>query len=446
MENRRPIQYNLDDIKRYRQGLMNREEMHAFEKASMEDPFLADALEGYMEADLAKADQHLFNIKERITAKEAEKDTAVVVSMPKRGFAMWKVAAMIILFAGAGLLVYKVFNNKNIVPSDQALAKVETTTSPVDSGVEITLGSDEFSKPGEKEIAALPKQKTGTIDNTPATTNSSMAKADVDVKEQNNGLTVDDKNTISGKEKLNPVASAPIITPENKTATAAGNINEERARAAEIQERNNRDNAAKRALANNQRNSEIRGRVLNTSNEPLANANVTLDKSRRSFVTDHSGNFTFNANDTVLTATVVSEGYDNTRVQLRSNTDNTINLGNIMLQPDNSMEEVVVIGLGTDKKRITDTISNKPIGGWLSFQEYVAAKLNTVVDTTASDARMSGELELEFYVDGKGLPKDFKVLNPNDANIILSKHAIDAVKQGPKWETKRKKTRLLIKY
>jgi hypothetical protein len=448
MENSRPIQYNLDDIKRYRQGLMNREEMHAFEKASMEDPFLSDALEGYMEADMAQADEHLHNIREKITGQEAEKEKAVVVTMPARGFAMWKVAAMIIIIGGIGLLVYKIFDNKNIVPADKALAKVETSSSTLDSGIQTTPNPDDLSKPGNKEIAALPNQNPGTIDNTPGNTNNSIAKTNIDTKEKNNAVTGDNKNDLAVKDNVNPVASAPYIKQESKIANqtadknATTTSNEDAAKLAELQERNNRNLAGKKAYVT-ERN-EIRGRVLNPSNQPLANANVTLDRSKRSFITDPSGNFTFNANDTVLTATVVSEGYDNTRVQLRSNTDNTINLGNIMLQRDASAEEVVVIGLGTDKKRVTDTISNKPLGGWQSFQEYVANKLNTIVDTSGSDARMTGELELEFFVDAKGTPKNFKILNLADANI--SKEAIEAVKQGPKWEIKRKKTRLLIKY
>lgn len=39
--------YRADDLLRYHQGLMSPAEMHALEKEAMEDPFLAEALEGY---------------------------------------------------------------------------------------------------------------------------------------------------------------------------------------------------------------------------------------------------------------------------------------------------------------------------------------------------------------------------------------------------------------
>jgi len=449
MDKRRPIQYSFEDIKRYKQGLMNREEMHAFEKASMEDPFLADALEGFMEADMAKAESDLQHIKERIAARETEKDKAVVVAMPKRGFAMWKVAAMVIFMAGVGLLVYKIYNNKNIVPPENAIARIDTPASQTDSGIEVTFGSDDFAKPDGREVAALPKQSQSSQENTAPSSHGSIARADTDIKEQS-GVTQDkSKTALTMKDQSNPViTSAAPVKADDKRAeevvakNSAGITKEESARLAEIQESTNRNLTANKRTVYEK--NEIRGRVLNPSNQPLANANVTLDRSKRSVVTDNAGNFIFNANDTVVTATVNVEGYDNTRVQLRSNSENTINLGNISLQPDATFDDVVVIGLGTDKTRVTDTISNKPLGGWQSFQEYVANKLNTVVDTTGNDTKASRELELEFYVDAQGVPKDFKVLNVADA--IISREAINAVKSGPKWEVRRKKARLLIRY
>src|SRR5580765_2403822 len=40
-------QYNAEDIRRYVRDEMSPAEMHAIEKAALEDPFLADAIEGF---------------------------------------------------------------------------------------------------------------------------------------------------------------------------------------------------------------------------------------------------------------------------------------------------------------------------------------------------------------------------------------------------------------
>ena len=41
------INYTSEDFKRYYSGTMTAAERHALEKAALDDPFLADALEGY---------------------------------------------------------------------------------------------------------------------------------------------------------------------------------------------------------------------------------------------------------------------------------------------------------------------------------------------------------------------------------------------------------------
>ena len=52
------FQYSAQDIQRYLKGQMSPEEMHAIETAALDDPFLADAIEGY-ELALEKNDEIL---------------------------------------------------------------------------------------------------------------------------------------------------------------------------------------------------------------------------------------------------------------------------------------------------------------------------------------------------------------------------------------------------
>lgn len=43
-------QFTAADIEKYHRGLLSNKERHDLEKAAMDDPFLADALEGYAAA------------------------------------------------------------------------------------------------------------------------------------------------------------------------------------------------------------------------------------------------------------------------------------------------------------------------------------------------------------------------------------------------------------
>jgi len=55
-EEKNIVNYTAADIEKYWKGKLSSAEMHAMEKAAMDDPFLADALEGYKDTNLADLD------------------------------------------------------------------------------------------------------------------------------------------------------------------------------------------------------------------------------------------------------------------------------------------------------------------------------------------------------------------------------------------------------
>ena len=56
--------YTAIDFQRYYSGLMPESEMHELERSALEDPFLADALDGYVHASSAEKD--IIGLKEKI--------------------------------------------------------------------------------------------------------------------------------------------------------------------------------------------------------------------------------------------------------------------------------------------------------------------------------------------------------------------------------------------
>src|SRR4051812_3167390 len=116
------ITYSLADIQRYLQGSMSAKEMHDLERAALEDPFLADALEGYSEADMQQAQQHLTQIETAIL--QQEKKSKVVVLPPLKKYRNWQVAASIILLIGIAGVSYFIFSKKS---NEVTLAKAEST-------------------------------------------------------------------------------------------------------------------------------------------------------------------------------------------------------------------------------------------------------------------------------------------------------------------------------
>jgi len=87
--------------------------MHALEKAALDDPFLADALEGYAVRDV-NSSTDIAELKNRLTNRIEKEATIVPIATYKKiAFSWWKIAAMIVVIAGAGLIVYQIgFNSK----------------------------------------------------------------------------------------------------------------------------------------------------------------------------------------------------------------------------------------------------------------------------------------------------------------------------------------------
>src|SRR5829696_7465018 len=124
--------YTAKDIERYHSGQLSAAEMHALEKAALDDPFLADALEGYSYTKTAETDQSVLQQKLQLRIeKENTKKRLFYI-----GNNWMKIAALFILFAGGGWLVFQTFSksNKNDIAATETLDRkspsVVTTTSP----------------------------------------------------------------------------------------------------------------------------------------------------------------------------------------------------------------------------------------------------------------------------------------------------------------------------
>lgn len=133
------INYTAADIQRYHAGEMTAQERHALEKAALDDPFLADALEGYVLTKTAAAD--IEKIKARLTKKEEAK---VVPMVPQR-LPWLRIAALFVLIAGGAWLAYrfsfqpqkevaitqaaKPTNELSKAPASSAPASMDTTSN-----------------------------------------------------------------------------------------------------------------------------------------------------------------------------------------------------------------------------------------------------------------------------------------------------------------------------
>jgi hypothetical protein len=101
------------DIERYHKGLLSPREQHDLEKAALDDPFLADALEGYSVPGVNVA-ADIASLKKQLAEKTGETGKVVPMSAGSgRSFRWLRAAVLIIGIAGAGILTYQLAFNKN---------------------------------------------------------------------------------------------------------------------------------------------------------------------------------------------------------------------------------------------------------------------------------------------------------------------------------------------
>jgi hypothetical protein len=114
--------YNASDFARYHSGTMPPDEMHALEKAALEDPFLADALDGY--AFSKKPEKELDEIRIQLDEKRKQKRAFNIFALSSG--AWWRIAAMFIVIAGAGYFFFFINSQKeNSLSVKENFAKKE---------------------------------------------------------------------------------------------------------------------------------------------------------------------------------------------------------------------------------------------------------------------------------------------------------------------------------
>src|SRR3954452_19043513 len=119
------INYSAEDIERYLKGKMSAKEMHDIEKAALQDPFLADAIEGFNNASFEKSHKHLNEIT---AALQTGKEETKVVPLPLKSFYWWRVAAMIIFVAAIGAVSWYIIGSNNVADKNE-IAQVKESKS-----------------------------------------------------------------------------------------------------------------------------------------------------------------------------------------------------------------------------------------------------------------------------------------------------------------------------
>ncbi|HEX2533503.1 MAG TPA: carboxypeptidase regulatory-like domain-containing protein [Chitinophagaceae bacterium] len=418
--------FTARDIERYHSGQMNPAEMHALEKAALEDPFLADALEGYRLTPTAAADSD--ELKSRLARRlsgERKRGTVIPINL-------FKAAALFLLVAGSGYLAYRLTQTGS---RDLALdtSARESRSETADSVAAVPLAADSAG-------LAAPETRAG---NAGESTYGFHTQADTAPQpeasvQQNNTRSRPVTTDAEEAQVAPPVAAAGEARQEPAATVTAPLTAPPAADNTLVQNRMARTAETNGAL-NHQFN--FRGRVVDSNNNAVPYADIRVmnqlpvQNHATRFRSDANGYFNFAVPDSVAQVAISSLGYRTRNLSLLPQEQ-----PKVVLDEAGNPGEAVVMGkaAGVQVKergapRITVEAA-EPELGWGTFDEYVALNLKSNEELEVQER---GVVRLSFDINEQGEPVNIKVTKSLCAKC--DQEAVRILKEGPKWKKKNGK-------
>ena len=424
--------YSAEEIRSYVLGQMNRDEMHAIEKAALEDPFLEDAIEGMREALQNHGEPAVMAPLATLkTALEEKTRTPKVVPLFQQSW--FRIAAAAIVLVIAGTWMYNVSTQKQGSQSIAVQPTAPDQLSQTDGGTISANLKDSLGVSATIENKIDPKDLKPAEPVYPAVVIKESAKA-LNNREYRNDLEKRSADTLSIIAKTKANTEESIV--KNDDVTKAEELSKP-----PVAVSANKEEAGDKVSAFS--NTVFKGQVVDPANNPLSNVVITPLNSKQSFLTDQNGFFQIPVSEPQITVTVSSVGFNSRNFQL----NNQSLLNQLSLEPvTNKLSEVVVTQPKKDRANAfkrTPTVSVQaasPEGGWVEFEKYVEAN-------NKLKGSRQGQVVVSFAINRKNELSDFRI--EQSAHPDLDAEAIRLIKEGPAWKlngTKKDRVMVILRF
>lgn len=484
----------------YIKGLRKGKHAHRIERDAMEDPFLADALEGFdavdgnhaerierLQRQLALRSQKEYrNAAAKVAAKSRmvrideleqrlstdiaamEESAAPIADMhvpakkkKHRSIAVWATAAILLLCIATGGLLWLLDSTgserqltlatlppppakeevplSELIDSEAAPAQDMQDTKAAAKQEEVIV--QRFIPPVialEEEVAELAEMEVAAPQEEPVT---AEAKGIFDSAGLKPGST--DTSALLAAGVIDAVKTRPEAaikldssTADRQVLSQGDKLSEQNQLKSLIQEKRYAESTATSDTLPSPLGN-VRGRVVDRSGEPLIGATVAVKGTANATITDIDGYFALNAkNAERLVASYI--GFD--RLELPADTSKPMTLA--LNESAAELSEVVVIGHGVstgDEDYRPKT--PQPEEGYATYHRYLEENLRKPTDKCAN---VRGRVVLNFYINSSGYAYNIEVkrsLCPS-----ADEEAIRLVREGGRWTTGSEQVRLSIKF
>ena len=414
----------------YIRGLRKGKEAHRLERESMQDPFLADAMDGYSQVE-GNHEQRIEKLRMQVSAHSAKKKNTRAIT--------WSIAACLAI--GFGVSSYFLFLKKSM--TDEVFIAKESVSS-------------KLAEPAIPPTPAIPATPT-----VPATPQKEIALATAKVKTDSTPVSEITARQADKKDMIAKIqaTSQPQQGVPMATVPVMEEVSEETAALQEVvatmdtfeSESDKKMKLAKVATILPQKNM-IKGRVTDEKGEPLIGASVTYKGTNIGTITNMNGEFSLVKKDDKKRLTAEYIGYD--PVEIRVDTSRTMLIA--MNENKQTLNEVVVVGYGAKKNKKSTTLGSdakvkeqaekeitpQPVIGKRSYQKYL--KENLVRPADEKCAQVKGKVVLTFLVNKEGRPFYIKV--KESLCESADKEAIRLIQEGPDWIYGNKLVEVTVKF
>ena len=413
----------------YIRGLRKGKEAHRLEKESMQDPFLADAMDGYNQVE-GNHEQRIEKLRMQVSAHSAKKKSTYAIT--------WSIAACLII--GFGISSYFLFLKKSM--TDEVFIAEESV-------------SIKLAEPAAPPTPAIPATPT-----VPATPQKEIALATTKVKTDSTPISeitarqADKKDMIAEIQTTSqpqgaPVAAVPMME-EVSEETAA--LQEVVATIDTFESESDKKMKLAKVATILPQNNMIKGRVTDGKGEPLIGASVTYKGTNIGTITNMNGEFSLVKKDDKKRLTAEYIGYDPVEIQV--DTSRTMLIA--MNENKQALNEVVVVGYGAKKNKKSTTLGSdakvkeqtekeitpQPVIGKRSYQKYLKEHLCRPTDEKC--AQVKGKVVLTFLINKEGRPFYIKV--KESLCESADKEAIRLIQEGPDWIYGNKLVEVTVKF
>ncbi|MBO9152711.1 carboxypeptidase-like regulatory domain-containing protein [Chitinophaga sp. GCM10012297] len=468
-DNQKHIKPTADLIRRYLAGELDDRTMHALEKQALDDPLLADALEGYAmhppDQSAAVADLRS-RFEERLQGGE-KAVTAVPTAAPETGKVRrldyrWAAAAVVLVILTVGGLIML-----NREPNPQVAQELQPKTTDTAASVEPGLPDNSettdtdfsFKKDSAVAPALAAPQAAPAAEEKAAKKLAESEKISLDKEHSEKVNAAYSRELLKAKTAVAPpppplaaarkpetfgyAPGAKTVAPLNgdidtiligrkRTDTSFMAYNADIARRKALAQGNKVEGVVTGAESKYPRYSEendiriLSGRVIDAeSGERLTGVQIRVQGSRRAAVTDTAGYFAVGIEPNRKVNLDFSHiGYEPANVVVAGNDSNV----NVRLAGRNSaLSEVVVVRQGNVRKKVLTAAM--PYYGDTAYRRYLEGI--STVPVKGLKEKQSGEVEISFTVMPNGSLKNFKAHHPFHQEA--GKAAIKNVEDGPEW-------------